>query len=385
MLYPEDIQAHRRLGNYYVKTAQIDKAAASYNRILELDPEQHDYLITLGDLYTGVGRYREALTSYQKYGERLPSQAKSLLGMARTYLEMGKFAEAESSYRQALSLDPDNAEASLGLGIIQMRRGNLAQALKQYKTALGQSQLPEEKEQVYAELSNYYQLKGQWQNVLKNLPAWFATRTQNNGLINTLLIEAFYAQVYVVAGRKDEAFAVLKSIETRIEPTPLLRSFVLLGYLGVYLELEDAGRAKSLVAQIEKIFKDYGLNQLRNSVGLTESRGRIAELQGDYRRALQTYRQHLQEDPTKVLTNIEIGRVYRRLKDYNNARTALQKALNFYPSHPEAHYELANVYAEQGDRAAALKEVRLALKIWADADPSYELARKARALEARLR
>lgn len=384
-LYPEDIQAHLRLGSYYTKTAQIDKAAASYNRILEIDPEQHDYLITLGNLYAEAGRYQEALTSYQKYGERLPNQTKSLLGMAETYLAMGEFAKAQASYQQALSLDPDSVMSLLGLGDIQMRKGNLDQALKQYETALRQSQLPAEMEQAYFRLSRYYELRGQWQKVLENLPILMAARTRTSSPINALLVEAVYAEAYVTAGRKDEAFSVLKSIETRVEPTPVLRLFVLLGYLSVYLTLKDAGRAEPLVAQVEKIIKDYGLNQLKRAEGLTKNRAMIAELRGDHRRALQIYRQYLQEDPTSVLTNIDIGREHRRLKDYNNAQTTLQKALNFYPSHPEAHYELADVYAEQGNRAEALREVRLALKVWADADPSYDLARKARELEARLR
>jgi Tfp pilus assembly protein PilF len=70
--------------------------------------------------------------------------------------------------------------------------------------------------------------------------------------------------------------------------------------------------------------------------------------------------------------------------DLAKAQTSLQQALKLYPSHPEAHYELALVLSNRGETAQAREHLEAALSVWAQADPEDGLVAEARALESKL-
>ncbi|WP_287128604.1 hypothetical protein [Candidatus Cyanaurora vandensis] len=55
-LYPEDVQAHSRLARFYEGTTQFQEAIQASERVLELDPDQTEYLLQIGELYARQGQ-----------------------------------------------------------------------------------------------------------------------------------------------------------------------------------------------------------------------------------------------------------------------------------------------------------------------------------------
>lgn len=60
------------------------------------------------------------------------------------------------------------------------------------------------------------------------------------------------------------------------------------------------------------------------------------------------------------------------------SREALELALSRFPYHPRVLLQLALTKDAQGDRDQAIKHLRRALEVWADADSAYAPAREAR-------
>ncbi|BAC90330.1 glr2389 [Gloeobacter violaceus PCC 7421] len=380
-LYPDDLQAHRRLAVHYMNTAQQDRAIATFQRILELDPETSGHLLQMGLLERQNGRYAEALRLFEQFGNREERRSTAYENMADTYRLQGQFEQARSLYQQSLALDDNNTGAQLGLASLASSTGEFAGALEFNRLALANSRTSDQKENAYANLLTHYSLRHQWQKVVPLIPQFLTT---NNGLINSLLNQAFILDSYVLVGQQDMAFAALKRMQAQVGSSPLLATFVQMGYLRVYLALEDAARAEPLIPQIEATLHRYSLDQLIDAIELERRRGGVAELRKDYKQALQFYQRHLKRNPTDAESHADIGRCYRLLGDPANAKASLAKALQVIPALPEAHYELAEIALAEGDRSTALKEIQYTLKVLEGADQSDKLLIKAKALSGRL-
>ena len=67
-----------------------------------------------------------------------------------------------------------------------------------------------------------------------------------------------------------------------------------------------------------------------------------------------------------------------QLKEFEEAKETLQKALKLEPFSPRAHYKLALVYWEQDKKQQGMEQLNTALKVWEEADAKYKPANEAR-------
>lgn len=113
---PNCAAAHHRLGHIFKARGQVEKAAKSYRRTVELAPENWNAWRQLGNAARELSRYGEALESYEAALKVKP-------GCRDTNLQMGSFLHSRrqyglaiESFRKALAADPTYAEAHLRLG-----------------------------------------------------------------------------------------------------------------------------------------------------------------------------------------------------------------------------------------------------------------------------
>ena len=66
------------------------------------------------------------------------------------------------------------------------------------------------------------------------------------------------------------------------------------------------------------------------------------------------------------------------MKDYGKAEAHLKKALRRKPFNPKTLYELALVYADDGETEKALLHLQKAVKVWENADADYKYAAQAK-------
>jgi tetratricopeptide (TPR) repeat protein len=125
-----------QLGTLLAKGRQPEKARASFERALALQPDLSEanndlgaLLAEQGDVSGAIERFRAALVSAPDYPDALNN-----LGYA--LLLSGRGGEARALYEKALRLQPDFAEAANNLGLILAREGELQEAEPYFRQAL---------------------------------------------------------------------------------------------------------------------------------------------------------------------------------------------------------------------------------------------------------
>ena len=144
------------------------------------------------------------------------------------------------------------------------------------------------------------------------------------------------------------------------------------GYLLIYMALEDADNIKQTLPEAEKTIQALGIENVRAILYAAE--GILHELQGEHEQAIQKYKKSLGIRPGKHRVEISIGECYRMLKQYAKAKESLQEVIKMLPFDPQAHYEIAVVYYETGEKEKALEHLKIALFVWQDADAEYQPA-----------
>ena len=373
-LYPEDIVGHTVLSTLYVNRNKPEEAISVYNRILELDPEQYNILQTIGSLYKETGEFEEALKYYQQYADRFPNETRSFTAIGGLYKTLGDYKQAKSYYEKALLVEPDQISILLILADIESELGNFKQALEQYQDALKISKIPQDRMNVYSALMSFHELKGQMSKSLEYFDLKL-TEMEKIQPLTMILGERMNAlDKYIKAGKNDIAFQTIKAIEEQIEPP--LDKFIPFGYLDIYLELEDADNAEKAIEGAEAAIQAFQIEIVRSEIN--QAQGKVHEMRNEYKQAILSYEKILELEPTAVIVNIDIGRCYRKLKDFEKAEEYVQKTLKIFPFGPNTNYEMALVYYDMDKKTKALEYLKRALLVWEEADPEFKPAKKAR-------
>lgn len=112
------------LAKVYTLQKDWQKAVASANKALELDPDETSMQTVLYQGYTALGDKTKAAAAKAK----MPADAASLFNDAAKLINSGKDAEAEGLLKQAIEVNDKFAQAYYELGILYVRAGKNAEA-----------------------------------------------------------------------------------------------------------------------------------------------------------------------------------------------------------------------------------------------------------------
>lgn len=380
-LFPDDIQGHAQLAKEYANRNLTAEQIAEYERILELDPTQYDYLRWIGNVYKGQREFDKALDYFRRYAQAVPNDHTGFEAMGDLYVEMGEHERAKSFYERALIIDSDNVRLMNALAVIAFNTGDFDGSGRQHLASLEAARTAEDSAYAYGRLSYHYETRGQLDRALEYRELqWSQLELFRPPAIvlseNKVPALALYAQT----GRQDEAFAILEQAERQLAAP--FTNILPVGYLETYLALEDVDRAEEALAEVEVLLEETDLESQRDE--FLEARGRIHELRGEYEAAIADYRGALELAPADFTRYRAIGRCYRLLGQLGQAEDNLKRNLQRTPYNPKSHYQLARLYAEMGDRERALEHLQISLEVWSQADPGFKPAREARSLAEEL-
>jgi len=111
-------------GNGYMKNGAFDEAIASYNKAIEIDPNNAVYFCNRAAAQTGKLAFDRALTDCSKALEIDPNYSKAYSRMGLTYSKMESYQMAVECYKKALSLDPENEGYKKNLKLAQDKATN---------------------------------------------------------------------------------------------------------------------------------------------------------------------------------------------------------------------------------------------------------------------
>ena len=114
----------------------IGKAAAMYERAVELDTEYLQARVNLIGAYGRLGRFLDAELQYQAALRFAPDSEELHVNWGMLQSARKRFDDAAASYRRALEINPLSANTHADLGIVLVELGQDAEALGHFSRAL---------------------------------------------------------------------------------------------------------------------------------------------------------------------------------------------------------------------------------------------------------
>jgi tetratricopeptide (TPR) repeat protein len=126
----------------YQALGQFDKAVDDLTREIETNPGYPPAYLVRGSAFMALGDWEKALADLEVAAARMPDNAKAQYDRARALIQSGKLKEAEAGLRRAIELDPNDPSPLNTLIGVLMRQGRTdeAAALRPKAAELGRKQ-----------------------------------------------------------------------------------------------------------------------------------------------------------------------------------------------------------------------------------------------------
>ena len=291
----------------------------------------------------------------------LNSSAQSSYDSGIKAAESGDLVGARSQLEAAVSADPNAYLALHALGVISDREGKEAQAIDYYRKAMRVQ--PDYEESAQGIVAIYIR-QGQSDKALAFMQP-LAQQWERN-----LLLQAYYANLLVQLNRTDDAILAARAALRRDERfVPAMMSLVRANLKAGKVELADSILEQALAVDEKNAQLHFFKGQrLSDDSRLSEAIGefkRAVELDPDYAEARMelalrllagaNYDDALAQlqavdklTPRLVEVQLALGDAYRSKGQWNDAKTAFDKALRMRSDLPQAHFNLALLYMSAG-------------------------------------
>ena len=133
---PDDREVWNNRGNALLSLGRLEEAIASYDKALGIKPNYHDVWYNRGIALGKLGRLEAAIASYDKALEIKPDDREVWNNRGNALLSLGRLEEAIASYDKALEIKPNYHDVWYNRGVAQGNLGRLEAAIASYDKAL---------------------------------------------------------------------------------------------------------------------------------------------------------------------------------------------------------------------------------------------------------
>jgi tetratricopeptide (TPR) repeat protein len=132
-LNPADASAHYNLGLLYQLRGEMDAAAASFHRAVEIDPQETDAHYQLGRIAREQGRPNEAIVHFEKVVQQDAAHSHHEIWRetALVYYAAGQYPDALEMLERFLNVRPSDAQARYWRGMTLERLGRMSEAIEE--------------------------------------------------------------------------------------------------------------------------------------------------------------------------------------------------------------------------------------------------------------
>jgi tetratricopeptide (TPR) repeat protein len=114
-LDPQDVAGCVNLGNLYLETRDLDKAAEQYRAGIKAEPDNPQARLGLGLVLVEQQKLDEAIEEYRNLVKTHPRLASAYNNLGVALEKKGQVEEAKAQYQKALQLEPNYADAKYNL------------------------------------------------------------------------------------------------------------------------------------------------------------------------------------------------------------------------------------------------------------------------------
>jgi serine/threonine protein kinase/Tfp pilus assembly protein PilF len=381
-LYPDDSIGNTNLGILYNSLEDWDKAVELYERQIRNTPENIWPYLNIVDCYLAEGRPEKATAAFEGYIRNYKDNYMIRIYLAVVEFVQGRYERALAEAEKADSLNPGHYLNYIAKGCTYRGLGDWARAEAEYQKVFD---LEEKAGHLMARdmLGAMYQLRGQFKRAGEEMAkgAELAEKIEDKGWISNF--HQSLAYIFLGSGRPEKALEEsIKSLRAAVEIDSLSRQKNILsakGYAELELGMMEEAR-KTADALRALIDQDANKKDIRYWDLLA---GRIMFKQEDYPGAIGRLTKaetmlpfQYFFDNDHVLFMDALGLAYFMHNDLDKARIEYEKitrltigAFYYGDIYARSFYRLGIICEKQGEKAKAKENYQKFLDLWKDADP----------------
>jgi tetratricopeptide (TPR) repeat protein len=295
----ERIAIHNALAKIYLSARQFSTAKAYAENVLKQDPANLQALVTRGMALKSGGNPDAAIRDFKQVLRRKPDFLQGYLQLADAYAMQRKIGMARKTLDTGLGVAPVNRELLMA----------------SYRVCLMQK--------------DYKQAEQHLLDLVENYPQAIDAQAMLGDFYLALNDES--------AARREYSEIVLKSPRSAVGHIKLARLYA------------RQGQTDNAVAQLQK-----GLELVEENQTLAAELVTVWLATERYDEALALCDKRLKAHPEEAFAHYLKGRVFSRMKKYDSAKKAFEKAAEIEPMWPEAGNSLAAVYLLQDKKKEAI-------------------------------
>jgi len=313
---PRNTRVLMHQGSLKVLERDLKGAEEIYTRIIQADADYSPAHIQLGLIYNLTNRQAEALKSFNKALEINPNQTEALALVVGVHLRDKKFDEAMKAcedHKNKVGTSPSS------LALIEYLEGNIFLAKKDSKAAQDRFKKAIEIEpnnptsyvalaEIYAREKRFDEAIREYESVIAKNPKYLAGYMAV-GTIYDLKGEGEKAETYY-----------RKALEIKKDFGPAANNLA-------WNLAERGGNIDEALA-----FAQIAKEQLPNSSAVMDTLGYIYYLKGSYLNAIAEFQDSLARDPENPVINYHMGLAQYKNNDRAKAKEYFEKALNLAPN-----------------------------------------------------
>jgi tetratricopeptide (TPR) repeat protein len=361
--YPDDRDGWNHLGGLYMaRQGTFEKAIEAFKRALEIDPLNSLAYVDIGTCFTGLRQDEEAKKNYEKGFALSPSyilgyNANPQYGF--TLVRLGDLKKAAETFQKMIANDEvlKKARGYRSMAFLAMYQGKLSDAIADFKRAIQINRTQKASDSEFRDhlfLASAYQLKGRNADFISELT--IADRILSQEPFDPSFISEL-ATIYARIGKTREASRLLNDMSSQ---------------------------AKNLTALSPLNRTDKG-----DQASISDVKGEIALAHGGFAEAIDCFELARNLEPRYPPEGLALA--YRRFGKLQEAANKYEEIIAQFRLSGQmleqwilAHYELAGIYKDLGDKQKAKEYYGKFLNIWKNADPDIPILTKAKSEYAAL-
>lgn len=210
--YANDKEVYLWMGLTQWRNGDYKKAIASYNRILELNPEFNQMYISLAQAYADDEDYVSASTILRKSTTLRPANPDARTMLGNIYTRMGRYDDAIKEYEAVVELRKEyrNYRPYLNLGQVYLLKGDPAKAQEQLQAYIDLSKDLVGVSWAHFALYRNALAQGQSQEAEKHLQTALQVAEQSKNPSAQTMAYCYLSSFYMFMERKLEARAMAR-------------------------------------------------------------------------------------------------------------------------------------------------------------------------------
>ncbi len=370
----EDASAYILIGNVYTAKGEINRAIQSYQRSIELFPNNPEGYNNIGLIYRKEGNLPAAQNALQKAFSLASGRADISYNLGNICRAQGNNAEAIGYFRKAVEIDPEFILGYNSLALASQREGKTADAINYFNQALlidaNHPTIRLNLGSLEEQNGNYVKALEHYKIAVRSKPSWPI------GLKNLAGLQ-YGLKKYADAGITYEKLVSLspRDMEARLNLISCIsetgnKSQALLLLRQILAEHRENTHAMELVAKINVEMENLeeAENMYRSilavSPDLLDVRINLAELfvrSSKYAEAAEQLQYVLSKDKSRPRAYYIMGRMARQQRQTVQAIDSFELLMSLDPHFTEGRFQLANLYRDQKQYDKAIKQLNILL------------------------